>query len=145
MRKAIFALIAPVALQLSSAASANGVHETCSIGKLAGRWAFATDVGHETISFGGDITALGTFTVDRRGRVEGTFDVTFENNAFVQDVPFEGEMTVDADCTGTLSFVTGAGTARTDSLLMLNRYELWGMSRDPQNLWTYRVRRLPAR
>jgi hypothetical protein len=138
-------LVALAALQLSATAFADDHRGTCSVGLLAGKWAFATDVGHETLSFGGDITALGTFAVERDGSANGVFDVTFDNVTFVANVPFDGTITVGADCRGTLTFVTGTGARRTDSIIVLNRYEIWGMSQDPQNLWTYRARRLPGR
>jgi len=147
MKRLMLLVAAIAALQLTGSAWAGGYsggdrHHACSLKSLAGRWAFATDVGHETIAFGGDITAIGTFDLGRDGEVAGTFDVTFENNAFIPDVPFEGSMTVEENCKGTLTFVTGQGTSRTDSLIVIDRDFLWGMSQDPQNLWTYRVRRL---
>jgi hypothetical protein len=130
-------------LMFAGAASAH--EDGCSIEKLAGRWAFATDVGHETITFGGDITALGVFRLARNGAVSGEFDVTFESNLFVPGVTFEGTMTVDRDCRGSLTFVTATGATRTDSIFVLNRYQIWGMSQDPQNLWTYRAARVVGR
>ena len=51
--------------------------EPCSARMLAGRWMFATDVGHQSRYPGGDITAIGTFRVDRQGNVfDGVFDAT---------------------------------------------------------------------
>lgn len=67
--------------------------------------------------------------INRTGELKGAFNVTFEGAAFVPGV----------------SFVTGVGTARSDSIVVLNRYEFWGMSEDPSNLWTYQARRLPGR
>lgn len=119
----------------------------CSASMLAGRWVFATDVGHQNtpiVPVPGDITAIGTMNIGRDGGLEGTFDVTFENAAFVPGVPYTGTVTVNDDCTGTLSFVTGVGSMRSDSIVVLNQYEFWGMSQDPNNLWTYRARRLPG-
>ena len=42
-----------------------GEIQDCSARMLAGRWMFATDVGKQTFFPGGDITAIGTFRVDR--------------------------------------------------------------------------------
>ena len=48
----------------------------------------------------------------------------------------------DSDCTGTVSFATSVGSVRTDSIVVVNRREILGMSQDPANLWTYQVRRI---
>jgi len=136
-------------LHLSVAANASDRNgDRCSTSMLAGRWLFATGIGHQALGGNApppaDITALGTMNIRRNGDVEGVFDVTFEAAAFRPSVPYTGTMLINADCTGTLSFVTGAGTMRTDSIAVLNRHELWGMSQDPKSLWTYHVRRLPG-
>jgi hypothetical protein len=36
----------------------------------------------------------------------------------------------------------GGRNDRTDSIVVLSRSEIWGMSQDPLNLWTYKVRRI---
>ena len=130
----------------AASASADNVGG-CSTNMLAGRWVFATGIGHNAIEGPnrpppGDITAIGTMNIHRGGALEGVFDVTFERAAFRAAIPYSGTVTVNADCTGTLSFTTGAGTTRTDSIVVLNRYEIWGMSQDPKNQWTYSARRL---
>ena len=53
-----------------------------------------------------------------------------------------GTVVVNPDCTGTLTFNTNAGTTRTDSIVIVNRRAMLGMSQDPQNLWTYKARRI---
>lgn len=120
----------------------------CSTAMLAGRWVFATGIGHQQLADApppADITAIGTMNVTRHGVLEGAFNVTFEGAAFVPGIPYSGTVVVNPDCTGTVSFVTGTGSSRSDSIVVLNRYEFWGMSEDPSNLWTYRARRLPGR
>ena len=114
---------------------------SCSVERLAGRWLFATDVG-QFPAFGGDITALGTMNIDRLGSLQGTFDATVAQVGFLPGNTYGGSVVVSSDCTGTLSFETSAGTVRTDSIAIVGRNEFWGMSRDPENLWTYRARRL---
>lgn len=132
----------------ASPAVAHG-SDRCSTAMLAGRWLFATGIGHQALATSpappGDITALGTMNIRANGDVEGTFDVTFEGFASVPGVPYTGTIVVNEDCTGVLSFVTGTGSTRTDTIAVLSRYEMWGMSRDPNNLWTYQVRRLSGR
>jgi hypothetical protein len=148
MKKSTALLLAALALPLSSAAFADGAPEGCSAEQLVGRWIFATDVGHQQLQNApppGDITAIGTMNIRRNGELEGTFDVTFEGAAAVRGVLYSGTVSVNADCTGTLTFVTSRGTSRTDSIAVLNRYEIVGMSLDPKNLWTYRARRLAGR
>ena len=118
--------------------------QDCSARMLAGRWMFATDVGEQTFFPGGDITAIGTFRVDRNGNLTGVFDATVAGWMHLPGVTFTGAFTVNPDCTGSLSFVTGNGRARTDSIVILGD-RIRGMSRDIQFLWTYEARRMDDR
>jgi hypothetical protein len=136
-------LLALGGMLLGSTAFAGQDHDDCSVRALAGKWMFATDVGKQTFfTAGGDITAIGTFRVDRAGNVRGSFDATVANLAFLPKVAFDGKLTVEPDCTGTLTFTTSAGTTRTDSIVVLNGGWVRGMSQDVQFLWTYDMRRL---
>lgn len=135
------------ALPCSTAAWATG-NDGCSGEMLAGRWVFATGIGHQALPAApppADITAIGTMNLQRNGSLEGAFDVTFEGAAFVPGLTYTGSVIVAPNCTGTLTFVTSLGAVRTDSIVILSRYEFWGMSQDPANLWTYKARRLPGR
>lgn len=117
----------------------------CTVRKVAGRWLFATSIGHQMLPGfppGKDITALGTMIIHRDGSVMGVFDATVEDTAFLPGIPYEGSVVINPDCTGTLTFVTGAGSVRTDSIAIVGRTEIIGMSQDPANLWTYQVRRV---
>jgi hypothetical protein len=113
---------------------------------MSGRWAFATDLG--TLVLPGDvvtqITAVGVFTVDNYGNMEGVFDATIGGVTFVPDVTWWGTMEVAPDCRGTGSFTTSLGDSRTDSFVLVSRSEALGMTRDPSNPWTYTMRRLPG-
>lgn len=137
-RLSILALSAGLFVQ---AALANA-HDGCSLKSLAGKWMFATDVGRQNLFPGGDITAIGTFKLDRRGNAEGTFDATVEEFGFLDDVSFSGTLVVGPNCTGTFEFVTGQGTARKDTIIVLNPWRIRGMSQDINNLWTYEMERL---
>jgi hypothetical protein len=81
--------------------------------------------------------------IDKNGGLEGKFDATVGGVAFLPNNTYSGTVMVNSDCTGTLTFVTSRGTVRTDSIAVLSWYEMWGMSQDLGNLWTYRVRRSP--
>jgi hypothetical protein len=116
----------------------------CSPKMLVGSWVFATDVGQYP-AYGGDITALGTLNVDPRGRVSGTFDVTVADQLFVPDVGYVGTIEIGADCRGTAEIVTDLGSTRRDSFVLVSPTELWGMSQFPENLWTYRARKVASR
>ena len=94
------------AMLLSTTAWAGDAPDECSTRMLAGRWMFATDVGKQTFFPGGDITAIGTFRVDRAGNLKGKFDATVANFGFLPGVEFDGTVTVNPDCTGTLTFTT---------------------------------------
>lgn len=116
----------------------------CSVKKLAGKWVFATGVGQQSLPFilsDGDITAIGTMNISRNGSLEGKFDVTVFNDFVGQDIPYWGSIVVNPDCTGTIEFTTPL-SSRTDSIVIVNRNEMIGMSRDTTNLWTYQVRRI---
>lgn len=123
------------------AMAGDGKDGSCSTRSLAGRWIFATDVG-QFPDFGGDITAIGTMNIDKKGNVSGEFDFTVAQVVFGPDITYEGSITVGADCTGTLHFVTSDGGERTDSIAVVGNGEMWGMSQDILNLWTYRARRI---
>ena len=129
-----------LALLLGSNAFA-GESTECSARQLAGRWMFATDVGNQTFFPGGNITAIGTFRVDRNGNVKGVFDATVAYLAFLPAVGFTGSFVVNPDCTGTLTFVTERGTSRTDTIVILGD-TIRGMSQDVQFLWTYEAKRM---
>lgn len=104
---------------------------------------FFTGVGRQMlVPEEGDITAIGTFNITEDGALSGVFDVTFENFMHIPDIPYNGTFTVDDDCRGTATFVTGTGSSRTDSIVVVNGNEMQGMSQDTNNLWTYRMRRI---
>ena len=117
----------------------------CSVKDIAGKWIFATGIGRQ--SLGGnfppekDITAIGTMNINRDGTLEGKFDVTVED-AFPGSLTYAGSVVVNPDCTGTLNFVTSAGSSRIDSFAIVNRHQILAMSQDPANLWTYQIRRI---
>lgn len=118
----------------------------CDTRMLAGRWLFATGIGHQQLGApappSGDITAIGTMNIDRDGALEGKFDVTFEGAGFLSGILYSGTARLNADCTGTLSFVTETGTVRTDSIALVEDDLFWAMSQDPLNLWTYKAKRI---
>ncbi|MDH3432072.1 MAG: hypothetical protein OEM60_05955 [Gammaproteobacteria bacterium] len=122
--------------------------DSCSVRAIAGNWLFATSIGRQML--GGpfppdkDITAIGTMNIAHDGTLSGTFDVTVEDFAFLPGVTYTGSVTVNPDCTGTLSFATSADSVRTDSIAVVSRREMLGMSQDFLNLWTYQIRRVPA-
>lgn len=118
----------------------------CSIKDIAGKWIFATGVGRQSLGFpsDGDMTALGTMNIERDGSLSGTFDATVEDFAPLLSVTYFGYVQVNPDCTGTITFATSAESSRTDSIAIINRREILGMSQDPANLWTYQIRRIAA-
>jgi len=60
-------LLATLGLLCTAPAFAGMDTAGCSPRMLAGRWMFATDVGKQSFFPGGDITAIGTFWIDRQG------------------------------------------------------------------------------
>ena len=118
--------------------------KACSVKQIAGNWVFATGIGRQMLGFppDSDITAIGTMNINADGTLDGIFDFTVENIAPFSDITYTGTVTVGPDCRGTLVFVTSFGSSRIDSIVVVDRTEILGMSRDPANLWTYQVRRL---
>ena len=118
----------------------------CSIRSVAGEWLFATGIGRQMLEElfppDKDLTALGTMTIYPDGSIAGAFDVTVQDTAFVPNVPYSGSIVVNRDCTGSVTFITGVGTERTDSIAIVEWNEILGMSQDPRNLWTYQMRRI---
>ncbi len=140
--KTLAIAVAAAAMLLSTNSWAGDAPDECSTRMLTGRWMFATDVGKQTFFPGGDITAIGTFRVDRAGNLKGTFDATIANFRFLPGVGFAGAVTVNPDCTGTLTFTTDNGNSRTDSIVVVSGGYVRGMSQDVAFLWTYEMRRL---
>lgn len=117
----------------------------CSMRNVTGRWLFATSIGRQMLPdfpADKDITALGTMIIKRDGSLSGSFDVAVEDTFFMPGIRYEGSVVINRDCTGTLSFVTELGSARTDSIALVGPGEFLGMSQDPFNLWTYQARRI---
>jgi len=121
----------------------------CSTRAIAGSWVFATGIGRQMLGFPfppeKDITAIGTMNIAKDGSLSGKFDATVQDFASIPDITYTGAVTVNPDCTGTLIFITSVGTERTDSIVVVDRREMLGMSRDPANLWTYQVRRISSK
>lgn len=141
---AVTALALVLGTGVAGHASADGLR--CSTQAMAGQWIFATGIGHQMLGTpfppGKDITAIGKLTFERDGTVTGLFDVTVEEFAFFPDNTVDGTIIIYPDCTGYLTFVTSAGTARTDSIAVVGPREILGMTQDPNNLWTYQVRKI---
>jgi len=131
------AVVTVVGLATVPAPAQNG-ERPCSVKYIAGTWMFATEVGQQAFipDQEGDITAIGTMNIDGEGNVSGVFDNAVAGFAAGADIPYSGSVTVGPDCRGTLTFVTGSGFMRTDSIAVLNQSEIWAMSQDPGNLWT---------
>lgn len=118
----------------------------CSVRDITGRWLFATSIGRQMLPDlppDKDMTAIGTWRVKRDGTLTGSFDVTVEDTFFGPGIRYEGSVVVNRNCTGTVTFVTELGSTRTDTIAIVGRNEIIGMSQDPFNLWTYQVRRIP--
>lgn len=117
----------------------------CTVRDVAGKWLFATSIGRQMLPDlppDKDMTAIGTWNVKRDGSLSGSFDVTVQDTFFGPGVGYEGSIVINRDCTGTVTFVTELGSVRTDTIAVVGRNELIGMSQDPFNLWTYQVRRV---
>ena len=139
-------LLMGIGLLPSAQALADG---PCSVKTIAGHWVFATGIGRQMLGVpfpaGKDITAIGTMNIAKDGSLSGKFDATVQDTFFLPENTYNGSVTVNPDCTGTLIFITSAGTARADSIVVVDRREMLAMSQDPFNLWTYQIRRISGK
>ncbi len=147
--KSLAAVFLTLFLGVGVASHAAADERSCSTEAVAGQWIFATGIGRQMLGApfppDKDITAIGKLTIESDGSVNGRFDVTIEEFAFLPDNTVEGTILVYPDCTGYLTFVTSAGTSRTDSIAVVGPREILGMTQDPNNLWTYQVRKISGR
>jgi hypothetical protein len=120
----------------------------CSTQAMAGRWVYASTVSQQVLAPGLPpitFSSIGTINVDRYGTISGKFDFTALDLVFFPDVAYTGSVNVNPDCTGTLYFLTSDGFERTDSIVVVDRNEMLGMSRDPLAVFTYQVRRIKSK
>jgi hypothetical protein len=121
-------LLTALALVLLGVPAFAGDSGDCSARQLAGRWMFATDISHR-IDVPEQFTAIGTFQVDRAGKLRGKFDLTLGGTVFLPAIGFFGQFTVNPDCTGTVFIQPDLGQTRTDSIVLLGD-RIRGMSQD---------------
>jgi len=125
---ALVTLVAAMALGMSGVAWADSPQQTCSVHTLRGSYLFATHgwniVGGvavpkaivEGIDFNGDGTLVSPFA---------TVSI---NGVIIQSSGAVGSYTVDADCTGTLTFTGGASF---DIFVDPNGKQLWMIQTGP--------------
>ena len=135
-------ILLSIVLQVSPALANDYKYRGCSVRDLAGKWVFYTDVGTDHQLGGVLITALGTMNIDYSGNVEGTFDVNAEQLFTFSGLEYFGEASINSNCMGTLVFQTNAPSERTDSILLINRHTIQGMSITDGVIWTYTAKRI---
>ncbi len=122
--------------------------DACSTKAMAGRWVYASSVNQQVLDPLLPVIAtssIGIINVDRHGNISGKFDFTMLDIGFFPDITYTGSLTVNPDCTGILYFLTVDGFERTDSIVVVDRNEILGMSQDPQTVFTYQVRRISSK
>jgi hypothetical protein len=93
------AVVFAVAMMAGLASPAHAWDRPCSLASVAGNWGF-TDSG--TVIGIGPRTAIGVFTLDRKGNlVNGV--ATSSLNGSIANETFSGTYTVNPDCTGTIN------------------------------------------
>jgi hypothetical protein len=125
---ALVSLVAAMALGMSGVARADSQQQTCSLHTLRGSYLFATHgwniVGGvavpkaivEGIDFSGDGTLVSPFA---------TVSI---NGTIIRSSGAPGSYTVNADCTGTLTFTGGASF---DTFVNPNGKQLWMIQTGP--------------
>ena len=120
----------------------------CSTRALAGHWVYASSVGQQVsdpLLPAIAVSSLGTINIDRQGNISGKFDFTVQGVGSFLDITYTGSVTVNPDCAGILYFLTSDGGERTDSIVVVDRNEMLGMSLDDQTVFTYQVRRISSK
>ncbi len=126
--------------------SSQGVR-ACSVETIAGSWMYATDlmefINPYTLELVQKGTSLGRMIIDSGGNLTGSYNTTLYRawkDPIIRHIPnWVGTVTVNSDCTGTLSF-----GSRVDNLVISSDgSEFWGMvqTAGPGALISYRAKR----
>jgi len=142
---AVVAFIAATPFAQMSQVSANNKH-TCSIATIAGAWVFTTNNLYLQNGML-DGNALGTATYGKDGSVRGTYDWE-GTTGFYPGNSYVGTLSVNPDCTGTLSFHNVGSDQMVVQSIVIARsgQEIRGMFQDPTiDVGTFTAKRVSER
>jgi hypothetical protein len=118
----------------------------CSIATIAGQWVFTTDVLY-TQAGTVDGVALGTVNIGMDGSYGGTYDWAGTSGAALGN-NYIGTVTVNPDCTGTVSFHDVGDTYEVVQSIVIARdgQEIWGDFQNPaDDVGVWRAKRITER
>jgi len=115
----------------------------CSIATIAGEWVFTTDVLY-TQEGTVDGVALGTINIGMDGSYGGTYDWA-GTSGFSLGNKYIGTVTVNPDCTGTVSFHDVGSSYEVLQSIVIARsgQEIWGDFQNPvDDVGVWRAKRI---
>jgi len=118
----------------------------CSIATIAGEWVFVTDVLY-TQAGTVDGVAIGTVNIGMNGSYGGTFNWAGTGGAALGN-NYIGTVTVNPDCTGTVSFHAVGDTYEVVQSIVIARdgQEIWGDFQNPvDDVGVWRAERITGR
>jgi hypothetical protein len=127
-------------------ADASKIAHPCSIATIAGKWVFITDVLY-TQAGTVDGIAMGTISIGMDGSYVGTYDWSGTGGAFLGN-DYIGTVTVNPDCTGTVSFHDVGSTYEVVQSIVIARdgQEIWGDFQNPaDDVGIWRAKRITER
>ena len=142
---AVVAFIAATPFAQMSQVSANNKH-TCSIATIAGAWVFTTNNLYLQNGML-DGNALGTANYGEDGTVSGKYDWE-GTTGFYPGNSWVGTVSVNPDCTGTLSFHNVGSDQMVVQSIVIARsgQEIRGMFQDPTiDVGTFTAKRVSER
>jgi hypothetical protein len=122
--------------------AASTMAHPCSIATIAGQWVFTTDVLY-TQDGTVDGVALGTINIGIDGSYGGTYDWA-GTSGFSLGNNYIGTVTVNPDCTGTVSFHDVGDTYIVVQSIVIagGGQEIWGDFQNPaDDVGTWRAKR----
>ena len=126
--------------------AASKMAHPCSIATIAGEWVFITDVLY-TAAGTVDGIAIGTINIGMDGSYGGTYDWSGTGGAALGN-NYIGTVTVNPDCTGTVSFHDVGDTYEVVQSIVIARdgQEIWGYFQNPaDDVGIWRAKRVRER
>jgi hypothetical protein len=126
--------------------AATKMAHSCSIATIAGEWVFITDVLY-TQAGTVDGIAIGTINIGMDGSYGGTYDWSGTGGAALGN-NYIGTVTVNPDCTGTISFHDVGDTYEVVQSIVIARdgQEIWGDFQNPaDDVGVWRAKRIRER
>ncbi len=140
---AVNTLVASVFLLcIATSASASGQQgKQCSKKTLDSSYGFTLTGTTTTGNNAGPRAAVGEMTFDGNGGFIGS-ETQSKNGVITQNLQFNGSYSVNADCTGKVTFISPEGEFRNGDIVILNQEsEIFGIQTDDGRTVTFDAKR----